>query len=424
MIWRLLVSAVFAIALVAFGTFCSSSESTSIGSQSAAVERASRVDSRRAALRRAARFLWARQGADGGWHSETYAFFRSGQALTPFLLFYLLQVPEALSPRPEGGVERALEFLRARVNDDGVLGLADPDVSEYPHFATAFALRCFLLVGNDRDRELALRMRDYLISQQYRQESGFDETSAVFGGWGFGPTVSSGSPGHVDISYTRHILEALRDAPDVPEDVFKRARRFLDFLQRHPDDGRPQPPYDESSSIASRSGFDGGFYFSPNVSSANKGDVEPARDGVGSHYRSYATATCDGILALLAAGLPVGDARVEAAWLWLRAHPGWGYPGGVPHGEPNGYGDAIHFYHLAVRAEAYAALQEHPDLPPGWRDALIRILGRQERPDGSFVNTRNHLMKEDDPLLATGLAVVSLVRTIRQGEKPESFAKP
>ena len=45
-----------------------------------------KVEARRAALARAASYLWAQQGADGGWRSATYGLLASGQSLTPFVL--------------------------------------------------------------------------------------------------------------------------------------------------------------------------------------------------------------------------------------------------------------------------------------------------------------------------------------------------
>ena len=72
---------------------------------------------------------------------------------------------------------------------------------------------------------------------------------------------------------------------------------------------------------------------------------------------------------------------------------------------PEPWGEAIRFYHYAVRAEAYAAL----DWPGDWRQRLPAGLLHRQRPDGSFQNTDSPLMKEDDPLLCTGLAVVALV---------------
>src|SRR5688572_8476318 len=51
-------------------------------------------------LARAAGWLWAQQSEDGGWHSQTYGLLKSGQALTPFVLHALLDVPEDVAARP------------------------------------------------------------------------------------------------------------------------------------------------------------------------------------------------------------------------------------------------------------------------------------------------------------------------------------
>ena len=40
-------------------------------------------------LNKATAFLQAKQSADGAWRSETYGLLKSGQSLTPFVLFAL-----------------------------------------------------------------------------------------------------------------------------------------------------------------------------------------------------------------------------------------------------------------------------------------------------------------------------------------------
>jgi len=187
--------------------------------------------------------------------------------------------------------------------------------------------------------------------------------------------------------------------------VYERAQAFLRLVQRHPADTRPQPPVTE---VANENvPYDGGFYFSPVVLEANKGALVESEDG--SYFESYTSATCDGVLSLLEAGVAKEDERVLAAREWLQSHPRLDYPEGIPEDDPEAFGDAIFFYHLAARAEVYEAL----DWPGDWRDAMSTELAPRQLLDGSFVNTRNHLMKEDDPLLATALAVIALTRAAR-----------
>ncbi|HEY3385076.1 MAG TPA: hypothetical protein VGK46_01125, partial [Saprospiraceae bacterium] len=38
-------------------------------------------------------WMWAHQSEDGGWHSETHAVLKDGNALTPYILYHLLLIP-------------------------------------------------------------------------------------------------------------------------------------------------------------------------------------------------------------------------------------------------------------------------------------------------------------------------------------------
>ena len=355
-------------------------------------------------LGRAAGYLWKKQSDDGGWHSQTYALLRSGQGLTPFVLHTLLAVPESTCRRPPGGVERALQFLRDHTNENGVLGRADSDILEYPNYATAYALQCLLAAGTEADRELAERMRDYLVAEQFCESRGFDPQMPAFGGWGFGGTHPPGKTGHMDLAHTRRVLEALRQAGTAGE-VFERSLVFLRFMQKDPADTRPHPVPPETELTGDEMPtFDGGFYFSPVVLAANKGRYDPVRG----QWRSYASPTCDGILAQVAAGVAEDDPRLLAARRWLEQHPRLDYPEGVPRApdeHPDPWGEAIRFNHYAVRGEAYAAL----DWPGNWREQLTNLLAKDQRSDGSFANPAGPLMKEDDPLVCTTLAAIALV---------------
>lgn len=355
-------------------------------------------------LRRAVNWLAAQQSDDGGWHSQTYALMRSGQALTPFVLHALLAAHAAR----EEQTAAALGFLRSAANADGALGLGDPDVLEYPVYSTAYALRCLTHIDDPRDRPLRRRMATWLAAQQFTAAAGFSNDAPEFGAWGFGGPRSAARPGHVDLAHTRRALQALHDAGALADDARRDAQVFLQLLQRSPQDNSPRSLPDggrESTAGVRVAPFDGGFFLSPIVLTANKGTTS---SDDGSLIRSYATATLDGVLALLAAGVPRDDPRVTAAVDWLTQHPRWDYPQGIP-AAGNPWADAVHYYHLAVRAEAYAAL----DWPGPWREELHGVLLPEQRADGSFCNRRSGLMKEDDPLLATGLAVIALSHAAR-----------
>ena len=161
-------------------------------------------------LRKAAGFLWEKQAEDGGWHSETHGILKSGQVCTPYVLDALLEVPDSIYSPKDEKVRKGLDFIKGHVDDRGALGFFDPDLLEYPNYATAFGLKCLQLYGNEEDKIFSERMRDYLLSQQIDVDRSFERSHSAYGGWGFGDEyLTPGNPGHVDISHTRRILEAL-----------------------------------------------------------------------------------------------------------------------------------------------------------------------------------------------------------------------
>ncbi|MCC7510262.1 MAG: terpene cyclase/mutase family protein [Planctomycetes bacterium] len=350
-------------------------------------------------LQRACAWLWKQQAADGGWHSETYGLMRSGQSLTPFVLHALLSVPEEQVIRPDGGVEKGLAFIRTHTNSEGCLGRSDRDIADYPNHSTAYAVRCLVAAGNKADAKLIRQMCDYLLAQQFNAANGTDPQSHRWGGWGFG---SDG--GVMDIGHTRHVLEALHDAASLDAACAERAQSFLRLLQRHPAEWRVQPEVPGEAPGDAGSTYDGGFYFSPTDTAMNKGRHQPAAGGRAAWYRSYATATCDGLLSLLAAGVSETDERVKAAASWLDKHPAIDHPAGIPQDDPTPWYVAVHYYHVAVRAEAWRALGRKGD----WKTQIERHLAASQRANGSFVNENSPLMKENDPVLCTALAVVAL----------------
>jgi hypothetical protein len=297
---------------------------------------------------RAPHYLWTQQSPDGGWHSTTYGLLRSGQSLTPFVLEALLRLP---SP-PGDRVERAVRFLAQHINTDGALGLANPLLSDYPNYATALTVQAFVRRGRD-----VTRLVRYLRQQQFSEENGWSPDHPAYGAWGMGGGEPPQPPHlqHVDLSMTRHVLEALATAGATPKDpALQQAQVFLDRCRN----------------------VDGGFHFTTVVLEANKAGP----DG------SYGTPTADGILSLQAIG-----ASPDAPRRWLRTHhrtdvvPGFAAP------VRQRWAQGLRFYYAAAVAAAA------PELP------VTPLLGAQ-RPDGSFVNSEP-IVKEDDPLIATAFAL-------------------
>lgn len=339
-----------------------------------------------ARLRKAIDFLWAQQAEDGGWHSRTYGLLRSGQSLSPFVLEALLQAPPHVHSAPPGAVDRALAFIQRNVNADGAVGLADPMVPDYPNYATALAVQALCRARPAGYERSIARLVSYLRAQQLTERNGWKAQSPPYGGWGIGGNRRTPPyPGHVDLSMTRYVLQALLTA-GVPrsDPAFSRARVFVERCQNFD----PAHPGDA----------DGGFYFSTVVLDANKAGSD------GERYRSYGTTTADGILALLATGCDLKDARVRAAGRWLtKNHIPAGAPGFM--GEPyQRWKAGLRFYYASASSEAFRALKV--DAKPD----VIEFLIREQRTNGAWVNAEN-LVKEDDPLIATVFAVKTILNS-------------
>src|SRR5204862_2047473 len=136
----------------------------------------------------------------------------------------LLDAPGA----PKDAVDAALLLIRANTNPQGEVGRLDPSLEDYPNFATSLAVRVMLRLGKPCDR-----LVEALRSQQFTEKNGWTPEQAPYGGWGMGgPLRRPPHPGHVDLSMTRHVVQAVAD---------ERALKYL---------ARCQNP-------------DGGFMFSP-----------------------------------------------------------------------------------------------------------------------------------------------------------------
>jgi hypothetical protein len=327
------------------------------------------------AVHKAAAWLWKQQESDGGWHSHTYGLLRSGQSLTPFVLDALLDVPEEVYPLPAEKVDRAVAFIHTHIQSDGSLGTSDRDIPDYPNYSTALAVTALCRARRSGWEQQIAPMIGYLRTQQFTEQNGWHPPDPVYGAWGMGGERRRPlGTGHVDLSMTRYVLEALRGTGAADSDpAFAAARVFVERCQNR----------------------DGGFFFSTTEFDTNKAGHD------GTNFRSYGSTTADGILALIAIGRPTNDDRVAAALRWLSAHhhdmavPG--FVGDAYQRWPQG----LAFYYSAASTRAFRVLRV--DAGSGVEQGLRR----GQRRDGSWANVEN-LVKEDDPLIATAFAIRAL----------------
>ena len=237
--------------------------------------------------------------------------------------------------------------------------IAGPDGSlDYPTYAAAMWLdgRARLsLPPPAKDREAVIR---YLLAAQIAEPRGFALESHSYGGWDFlGPDDAQGITTGTNVSVTAQVLEALaaeaRRAANDPllkgwEQTRERAKSWV---------LRTQQP-------------DGGFAFTPEpLSLNNKAEFS---DEAHLLPRSYGTATCDGIRALVALGHNASDEPVAQAVAWLRKHPGLEIVPGFEHLPPEAlWQRGLRYYYYRGLAAALPSFpeQERPARAQRWSNS-------------------------------------------------------
>jgi hypothetical protein len=366
-----------------------------------------KLSERESLLKKTVAYLWKQQQPDGSWKSETHGLVKTGQLYTAFILWTLMDVPAKIHPLPSEKVQKALDFIRKNLRK-GVLGVADEYVLEYPNYATAYGLRVLVKNGDKKDKGLIQQMITYLVKQQFDEDRHIDSLHVAYGGWGFGETrLAEGEVGHVDVSHTRRILQALQVTGYSNPATYQKARRFLQILQKHPSNTLQQPVVNMEDTLK-KVFYDGGFYYSSVVPAANKAKQAPATQTHQAYFRSYATATCDGLLSLWVIEKNKQNPAIQSAYQWLLKHPNLDSPEGIPTNDPDQWHTVMFYYHLMVRAEVYKIFQTKGD----WKAKIFQLLKTKQHPNGSFANPLGARNKEDDPLLASAFVVVALVATL------------
>jgi squalene-hopene/tetraprenyl-beta-curcumene cyclase len=356
-----------------------------------------------AALTRGRRYLQLAQSRDGSWRSDKYSSFRDGPSLTPLVLLAL--DGGRSSPETNKAFVRGTDYLVALVRPDGTIDAGQFGLS-YPVYSAALAVRLLSLPGMDRHRAACDAWLADLRRRQLDESLGWSPDDAAFGGWGYCHSIpKKPKPGEFvpqllesNLSATVFALDALRAAGvSLSDPAYRRALVFVRRCQNLADDsGRTDAGFD-----------DGGFHFIYGDPARNK----PGPAGRDRHgrprFRSYGSTTADGYRALRRCGLADDDPRIRAALAWLRSHvEGAGHVGDYP---PERAGDrsALDFYF------AWSLAQVLPDVPSElarpWAAAIVAGLGERQQAD-SYWSNPSKAVREDDPLLATALAVAALQR--------------
>jgi squalene-hopene/tetraprenyl-beta-curcumene cyclase len=355
------------------------------------------------AIARGRQFLQLLQSWDGAWRSDKYSSFRDGASLTPLVLLALDGGRSA--PETDAAFMRGADYLVALVRRDGTIDEGQFGLS-YPVYSAALATRVLSLPGMETYRMARDAWLADLRRRQLDESLGWLPDDPAYGGWGYCHSIPrKPKPGEFvpqllesNLSATVFALDALRAAGIRPTDgAYRKAFTFVRRCQNFVDDPeRVDPAFD-----------DGGFHFIYDDPARNKpGPAGRDRHGR-QRFRSYGSTTADGYRALKLCGLRDEHPRAVVALAWLRTHfDGAGHVGDYPR-ERAGDRAALDYYFAWSMAQVLKDMPQ--ELARPWALALMNGLCERQHPDGHWSNP-NKAVREDDPLLATALAVATLQR--------------
>lgn len=337
-------------------------------------------------LRSGIEYLMSQQGEDGGWHSETYGSMRQGAAITSLVLYALSHAPPAEVERHRESIARACEFLRVGFSKKGFVANQDGS-ADFPTYATSLLLiassRIELPLSEKERRTLA----EFVAAAQLTQTREFGPDSIHHGGWDLmGAQRIIGQTSGTNVSISRIACEALAVADGKKyRPNLQRARVWAERIQ------------DLST---------GGFYFTPDANSNNNKALGDKDEDDAIKPRPYGTASCDGLLLLIATGVKTDHPRVAGVIKWLAKHSSVeAVPGFRGKAKKTGWQDGLRFYYYS----ALSASLEHlpPELARARARAMASLLAKQQFEDGRWMNSSDR-MRENDPLIATSFAVIAL----------------
>jgi hypothetical protein len=325
------------------------------------------------ARRKALRYLVDQQSADGSWKSRVYGGFQTGAALTPL-------VTRALAPHEPDAAEAGVGWL---------LEHREESLAAYPVHNACYMLQ--LAKTHRRLKSLVKPLCQRLRDLQLGTKLGWPKDHRAFGGWGYFGMITRWTEGLMlapmqesNLSPSVFAVAGLRAGGVGPDDpALAEARAFIRICQNY-------APAGEGNKFD-----DGGFFQMVGDPHRSKAGIAGTDAAGRQRLRSYTAATSDGLRGLVMTGAKKDAPRVLAAAKWLRAHPALN---DVAH---------LEFYSAYVRRETEDLIGTTfaPAAPAA--PAAAHPFSIPQDKDGSWRNPAGEY-REDDPLIATAMAVMAL----------------
>ena len=310
-----------------------------------------------------------------GQHAED-GLFANHPGITALVLTAFLRHPEnKYAEADHPFIQKGLQRLVALQQSNGAIYDIEMQPA-LPNYNTSISVMAFSSTGNPKYDEVIKKAQGFLKNLQVT-----DEESVYFGGIGYGSRQDV-----KDLSNLNIAIQALKESGSDDQEVWDKAIKFLERTQNR-----------SESNDQSWAGNDGGFIYSPD------GESKAGEDAAGSP-RSYASMTYAGLLSFIYANVDKDDARVQAAFEWIKEH--------FTLEENYGMGAQGLYYNYhtmakALRLYGQSTFVDAKGIEHDWYREFAEKMIDLQTPDGFWVNESSRWM-ERDPRLVTAYVILGL----------------
>jgi squalene-hopene/tetraprenyl-beta-curcumene cyclase len=254
------------------------------------------------------------------------------------------------------------------------------------NYETSLAIQCFAAANVDgRYKKVLAKAETFIKGIQ----SAGQPSDVNYGGSGYEPKKK-----RPDLSNTSFLLDALQaTGAGADDEAVKRALVFVSKCQNLETEHNTTP-------FAAKNP-DGGFYYTPAAGGVS--EAGPTDEG---GLRSYGSMTYAGLKSMIFAGVKADDPRVKAAVSWIKKHYTLSANPGMPK-PAQGLYYYLHTFAKVMSAMGLEVLEDDKGVKHPWRHDLLVELAKQQRPDGSWVNSDPRFM-EGTTNLVTAYALLAL----------------
>jgi len=329
-------------------------------------------------------YLLKNQQEDGHWGDPNLP------AFTAYALKSIIMDPAYDAKNPPAQVKKGFDWLLAQQKVDG--GIYGKGMATY---CTSSAIMA--LYGEDpiKYKEAILKARGFLINQQTDWGVKGEDDTDFDGGIGYGGTYA-----HSDLSNTHLALEALYHTRVLATDSGAKKVQELDWGAALAFVTRCQNL--QETNEGEKTGNDGSFVYFPGNSKA--GEVVDSKTGRIA-LRGYGSMSYAGLLSLVYSDLDASDQRVKAVVSWIKDNY-------TLEENPGLDGQGLYYYYHSMAKSLVAAnllsLPAKNGLEIDWRSELVAKVINKQREDGSWINDQASRWLENDAILVTCYALMTL----------------